>query len=246
MPATGTPLSTAGLAATDPVSPLWHPSPNFGERRGGAEPDIVVLHYTAMRSAEAARAVLCDPAKEVSAHYLIDEAGSVLQLVEEAQRAWHAGAGRWGEVCDVNSRSIGIELSNCGGSPFAARQMDALEDLLGGILDRWDIPAHRVIGHSDMAPGRKIDPGARFDWRRLAQRGLSVWPDAGGVPGTAPPDPDRFRADLVAFGYSPEIDFETLLDAFRLRFRPGTRGAPFNSADQKIAAALASLGVGPV
>lgn len=221
---------------------IWHPSPNYGERRGGAKPEIVVLHYTAMRSAEDARAVLCDPVAEVSAHYLIDEAGGVLQLVEEGQRAWHAGAGRWGSVCDVNSRSIGIELSNCGGSPFAAGQMDALEDLLGGILTRWDIPPHRVIGHSDMAPGRKIDPGVRFDWRRLARVGLSVWPETYNTPDRAPLDQEKFHSDLVAFGYSPEVAFETLLDAFRLRFRPTARGAAFELADQQVAAALSKLG----
>lgn len=195
------------------------PSPNFGDRRDGAEPDIVVLHYTAMDSAEAACRTLRNPETEVSAHYLLCEDGSVHQLVDEEKRAWHAGAGRWCDVDDVNSRSIGIEMANTGFTPFAAPLMDALEELLAGILERWSIPPHRVIGHSDMAPGRKIDPGARFDWRRLARAGLSVWPEAGEA------EPGDFRPHAEAFGYTGEVDDETLLKAFRLRFRPGSQGS---------------------
>jgi len=129
-----------------------------------------------MQTAQAALKTLCNPKTEVSAHYLIAEDGEVLSLVPEDLRAWHAGAGAWGSVTDVNSRSIGIELANPGNCPFAAPQMDALEDLLAGIKTRWQIRPERVIGHSDMAPGRKIDPGARFDWLRLARAGFGVWP----------------------------------------------------------------------
>ncbi|MEM7489564.1 MAG: N-acetylmuramoyl-L-alanine amidase, partial [Pseudomonadota bacterium] len=117
------------------------------------------------------------PETEVSAHYLICEAGGITRLVPEAERAWHAGAGRWGECWDVNSASIGVELSNDGASPFSAAQMDALEDLLADILARHNLPPQAVIGHSDTAPGRKRDPGPRFDWRRLALRGLAIWPE---------------------------------------------------------------------
>jgi N-acetylmuramoyl-L-alanine amidase len=138
---------------------------------------MVVLHYTAMDTAKAALDRLCDPKVEVSAHYLIGEDGQVWHLVDEAKRAWHAGAGQWGSVTDVNSRSIGSELANPGNCPFSEPQMAALETLLAGILQRWDIPPERVIGHSDMAPDRKQDPGARFDWQRLARQGLSVWPN---------------------------------------------------------------------
>ncbi|MBT5821081.1 MAG: N-acetylmuramoyl-L-alanine amidase, partial [Rhodobacteraceae bacterium] len=113
---------------------------------------MVVLHYTAMQSAEDAICTLCDPEKEVSAHYVIGRDGAMTQLVDEAARAWHAGSGRWAECDDINSRSIGIELDNDGFSPFSATLMDALEDLLGGILARWEIPAHHVIAHSDLAP----------------------------------------------------------------------------------------------
>ncbi|MGO4852764.1 N-acetylmuramoyl-L-alanine amidase [Phaeovulum sp. W22_SRMD_FR3] len=220
------------------------PSPNFGPRRAGALPSLIVLHYTAMASAGAARARLCDPQAEVSAHWLVDEAGRAEALVPEAMRAWHAGAGAWGPVTDVNSHSIGIELANPGDRPFPERQMAALEDLLRGIMARWAIPPERVIGHSDMAPGRKIDPGPRFDWRRLALQGLAVWPEA------APPERQqvemRQAADAAAplgqslalLGYPP-AEPEILLSAFRLRFRPGATG-PETAEDRRIAACLAA------
>lgn len=155
---------------------VQHPSGNFGTRKDGAVPSLIVLHYTAMHSAQDALAVLCNPDTEVSAHYLIDRQGCVFQMVQEADRAWHAGAGAWGEIRDVNSHSIGIELCNDGFSPFAAPLMDALEVLLREIMARWTIPPVGVIGHSDCAPGRKIDPGARFDWRRLERAGLALRP----------------------------------------------------------------------
>jgi N-acetylmuramoyl-L-alanine amidase len=208
---------------------LSHPSPNFGERRGKGPVDLVVLHYTAMPTCAEALARLCDPMAEVSAHYLIDTDGTVLSLVDESARAWHAGAGEWGGAGDVNSRSIGIELANPGDRPFVETQMQALERLLLGILDRHTLPAWSVIAHSDMAPDRKGDPGPRFDWRRLALQGLSVWPD--------PATPGDFAADLRAFGY-PEAPDDTLLTAFRLRFRPWARG-PLDNTDRALAADLA-------
>jgi N-acetylmuramoyl-L-alanine amidase len=151
--------------------------------------------------------------------------------VPEALRAWHAGAGEWGGVSDVNSRSVGIELANGGAEPFAARQMAALEGLLAGVMARWGIRPERVIGHSDMAPARKGDPGARFDWRRLARGGLSVWPEAGEA------EPGGFVAAARAFGY-PDAPEEVLLGALRLRFRPWARG-PLDRVDAGIAADLA-------
>lgn len=206
-------------------------SPNFGDRRGGARPDLIVLHYTAMPTCAEARARLCDPAAEVSAHYLVSEAGEAEALVPEEARAWHAGAGAWGGVADVNSRSIGIELANPGDAPFPEPQMAALEVLLAGVMARWDIPPRRVIGHSDLAPGRKRDPGCRFDWRRLALVGLSVWPGEGGDAG-AP-----LAASLRAFGY-PAAAPDTLLAAFRLRFRPWATG-PEEATDRALAHDLA-------
>ncbi len=182
---------------------------------------MVVLHYTAMETAEAACARLCDAAAEVSAHYLISGQGEITQLVAEDMRAWHAGTGAWGNVVDVNSHSIGIELANSGCTPFAAVQMDALEALLTGIMARWSIPAARVIAHSDMAAERKFDPGPRFDWRRLALGGLSVWFDgAEAVDGSW----DDFAVYAHAFGYRCD-DRDALLAAFRLRFMPHKTGA---------------------
>lgn len=217
---------TEGEAGTD-----W-PSPNSGERRGGVRPSLVVIHYTGMVSCAAARERLCDPAAEVSCHWLISETGVAEALVPEALRAWHAGAGTWRGQDDVNSRSIGIELANTGRQPFSEPQMLALERLLAGIFARWGIGAAGVIGHSDMAPGRKADPGGRFDWRRLARAGLSVWP----VPGV----PGDFWADLAAFGY-PEAAPDAMLTAFRLRFRPwaaGADGRPLDDIDRALAAGL--------
>ena len=202
------------------MTPIWHPSPNFGPRRGGARPSLVVLHYTGMASADAALARLCDPGPEVSAHYLIDEAGRVFALVAEEMRAWHAGAGSWAGITDVNSHSIGVELANSGFEPFPHRQMLALEELLGGILTRWSIPPHRVIGHSDMAPGRKTDPGPRFDWRRLALAGASVWPDMRPIQSL---ESNSFAASASVFGY-PVVSEDILLVAVRRRFRPWATG----------------------
>ncbi len=217
-----------------------HLSPNLGERRLGATPDLIVLHYTAMTSAEAALDWLCDPASQVSAHYLICEQGRTYRLVPEDQRAWHAGAGGWGVCRDVNSRSIGIELANDGHSPFAAAQIDALERLLGQIMARWPIPPQRVIAHSDMAPTRKRDPGCRFDWRRLALGGLSVWPEVTrDQPGDAEARGETgFSRLAAAFGYDPAHDPATLLGAFRQRFRPWATG-PLEARDMAAIADLA-------
>ena len=194
---------------------------------------MVVIHYTAMQSAAGALRALCDPVREVSAHYLIAEDGEVLSLVPEAMRAWHAGAGRWGAVTDVNSHSVGIELANDGCSPFAAPQMDALTDLLKGICARWDIRPERVIGHADMAPGRKIDPGRRFDWRRLARAGRSIWPATQRAP------IDQFVPMMRAFGYTADADADLLLDVFRMRFRPFANG-PLDTIDAGMITDLAT------
>jgi N-acetylmuramoyl-L-alanine amidase len=217
-----------------PVAMIDRPSPNFGPRRNEARPDLIVLHYTAMESAQAALERLCDARAEVSAHYLICEAGQIVSLVPEAQRAWHAGAGAWGKVRDVNSRSIGIELANTSAHPFPEPQILALSELLRGIMQRWTIGPERVIGHSDMAPLRKSDPGRRFDWRRLAREGLSIWPEAGPAPGD-------FMQDAQTFGYvlSDKVDQAAILDAFRQRFRPWAEGALLD-VDRALMADLAA------
>ncbi|MGY9046756.1 MAG: N-acetylmuramoyl-L-alanine amidase [Rhodobacterales bacterium] len=185
-----------------------------------------------MQTAIAARDRLCDPQAEVSAHYVICPKGQIWHLVAEEQRAWHAGAGQWGTVRDVNSHSIGIELANTGAQPFSEPQMAVLDDLLIGIQTRWGIAPKGVIGHADMALGRKIDPGPRFDWRRLARLGLSIWPEvrAGG----------DFYRDAQRFGYAlPEGGEALLLQAFRERFRPGAGGAVCD-ADTALMADLAA------
>jgi len=195
-------------------------SPNFGPRRDGHRPELVVLHYTGMADCDAAERLLCDPARKVSAHYLLSARGRVVPLVDEDMRAWHAGAGAWRGGEGVNSRSIGIELDNDGTAPFAAPMMDALDTLLAGILGRWRIRPRGVIAHSDMAAGRKTDPGPRFDWRRLALQGLAVWPDAAGP---AAVDAGAFRAHAARFGY-PEMADALLLKTFRSRMRPWAKG----------------------
>ncbi|WP_093035160.1 N-acetylmuramoyl-L-alanine amidase [Roseovarius azorensis] len=200
---------------------------------------MIVLHYTGMQNLDAALERLCDPGSEVSAHYLISETGEVLRLVEEEMRAWHAGAGQWGDVTDVNSRSIGIELVNTGAHPFPEPQMAALERLLPEVMGRWGIAPERMIAHSDMAPLRKSDPGPHFDWRRLAMRGLSVWPQMQVTPG-AGDLAARFVGDAQAFGYAVagENMPDDVLRAFRMRFRPAVTG-PLDAVDSALIGDLA-------
>lgn len=157
-----------------------------------------------------------------------------MHLVPDEMRAWHAGAGEWLGAGDVNSRSIGIELDNDGLTPFSEPLFAALERLLATLLAAWQIGPEGVIGHSDMAPGRKIDPGRRFDWHRLARQGLAVWSDASG---------DRvndaqFKADAQSFGYG-DMDDGLLLDVVRMRFRPWAHG-PLDGTDCALMADLAA------
>lgn len=217
---------------------LTYPSPNFGPRRSGLRPALVVIHYTAMQTAELALDRLRDPEIEVSAHWLVTRGGELASLVAEADRAWHAGAGAWGGITDVNSASIGIELDNDGFSPFTEPQMVALERLLEDVLRRWGIPAEGVIAHSDLAPGRKGDPGPRFDWRRLSRSGLAIWPESSGRAEGGEPVP-RFAESAARIGYPVEMaGEEAVLGAFRLRFRPGVDG-PETERDRMLAADLA-------
>ena len=193
------------------------PSPNHDERPAGQPVDILMLHYTGMPSAEASLARLCDPAAKVSAHYLIEEDGTVWQLVDEARRAWHAGVGFWAGATDINARSIGIELQNPGHEfgyrKFPEAQMQALIELARGILARHPIPAARVLGHSDTAPTRKDDPGELFDWRRLAQAGVGLWPDERPAAGS------DWQGLLGQYGYDMR-DPAAALRAFRRHFEP--------------------------
>lgn len=196
-------------------------SPNQGARRDGLRPSLVVLHFTGMASAEAALDRLCDPEAEVSSHYLICTKGLLYQLVPEEQRAWHAGAGEWRGEEDINSRSIGIELDNAGDHPFSEPLMASLETLLADILARHGIASHGVIGHSCMAPGRKADPGPRFDWARLARQGL-----AAGLRARNPRDLTEaaFAQAARKAGFTADVPFETLLATTRLRTAPWRRG----------------------
>ncbi len=217
----GIPVRSA-VPSTTELNPIWHPSPNFGERRGGLKPSLIVLHYTAMDSAQEALDRLCDPQYEVSAHYLIGSDGSLWQMVREKDRAWHAGAGEWCGQDDINSRSIGIELDNRGDHPFSEPQMIVLERLLTGLSQRWTIPPKGVIGHSDMAPGRKLDPGSRFDWQRLEHQGLAKPQGTGEHPQNA--EMQEFKRLAHEAGFTANVDDETLLNTVRLRYRPWGKG----------------------
>lgn len=221
-------------------------SPNFGPRRGCSGPDMVVLHYTAMATAGEALERMCDPAAEVSAHYLVGEDGRVFQLVTEEQRAWHAGVSTWGGEVDVNSHSIGIELANpaslAGFPPFTAPQMRALEGLLEEITKRWRIAPSRVLGHSDVAPGRKADPGPKFDWRRLALAGLAVWPqDDDGAHHGDIWEAFSKAAHLAGYRCREGGEWAEVLHAVRLRFRPWAAGSPISAADLGVIRNLARL-----
>ncbi len=205
------------------MSDLVHaaaPSPNWNER---ALPiSMVVLHYTGMPTAAEALARLTDPAAQVSAHYLIDEDGTVTRLVDEAKRAWHAGAAYWRGISDVNSASIGIELVNPGHEwgyrPFPETQMGSLIRLLADIVWRHAVPLANVVGHSDVAPARKMDPGELFDWARLARFGLAL-------PVPRPrirllhENPGAFYLGLERFGYDI-ADGHAAVRAFQRRWRP--------------------------
>lgn len=223
---------------------IQQPSPNFGARRENALPDMIVLHHTAMETAQAACDRLCDSSTEVSAHYVISECGEIIQLVAENNRAWHAGAGTWAGVSDINSRSIGIELANSGPlhdlPPFSDPQIQALEALLSDIKTRWAIVNERIIGHSDMAPDRKFDPGPKFDWRRLAIGGLSIWPS---YVSHQPVDWETFKTHAKCFGYYAAKDtkagWDAVLKTFRLRFRPDKVG-DLDEVDMGIISSLAT------
>lgn len=196
------------------------PSPNFNERK--LPISMVVLHYTGMQSADAALERLCDPEAEVSAHYMIDEMGLVTQLVDEEYRAWHAGRSLWRGISDVNSASIGIELVNLGHefgySPFTDSQMSSLTPLLTNIVQRYQIMPVNVVGHSDVAPARKTDPGELFDWEMLARLRLALH-----VPRAKMrllyDNPGAFYLGLERLGYDI-TDGRAAVAAFQRRFRP--------------------------
>jgi N-acetylmuramoyl-L-alanine amidase len=199
-----------------------NPSNNHGARRECDSPDLVVLHYTAMETDQEALERLCSSDHKVSAHYLISASGEIFQLVAEDRRAWHAGLSYWAGQRDVNSRSIGIELDNNGSAPFPYPQSRALVALCQDILQRWSIPTWRVVAHSDIAIGRKIDPGPIFDWYGLAKENIGIWPALGQVAlGT---DEAQFLEDAAIYGYETTLGLKLVLSAFRLHFRPMAQG----------------------
>jgi len=221
---------TLSACAPAPVrNPIaqWVPSPNFDARR----PVLIVIHFTNEHSAEQALHTLrtANSGGPVSSHYLIGNDGRIYQLVADSERAWHAGAGRWGTITDVNSASIGIELDNDGDSPFTQVQIDNLLRLLADLTDRFRIPRTQIIGHEDLAPGRKDDPGPRFPWQQLAQSGFGLWPR-----GTLVDPPVGFDpwAALGLIGY-PLDDRASTVRSFHHHFR-GMDGDALDAQDLRI------------
>jgi len=212
------------------------PSPNHDMRNTAI--DMLVLHYTGMASAEAALTRLCDPSAKVSSHYTIDEDGTVYAHVPEDHRAWHAGVSHWAGVDNVNACSIGIELVNPGHEfgyrAFPEAQVAALVELCRGIQTRHAIPAARVLGHSDVAPARKDDPGELFPWRHLAGEGIGAWPDNRGG--------DADANALIRYGYDPAAPKDKVITAFQRHFRPARLTGLW---DDECAGLLASLLVLP-
>jgi len=212
-------------------------SPNFGPRAGVSRPDMIILHYTGMKTGEGAEAWLCAPESQVSSHYLVHEDGHIVQMVRESDRAWHAGKSFWRGVTDVNSHSFGIEIANPGHEfgyhSFPGKQITAVIDLCRGIIARHPVPPQRVLGHSDVAPGRKVDPGEKFPWRKLAEAGIGhfVAPArAGGKPilghGDRGAAVEELQSMLSLYGYGVDITgvydppTSVVVSAFQLHFRP--------------------------
>lgn len=191
-------VASVGCASAPPHNPLaqWHASPNHNERRA----QLIVLHHTQQDSVERSLRTLSthNSQGQVSAHYLIGEDGRIYQLVAEDRRAWHAGAGRWGDISDLNSASIGIEIDNDGVEPFSEAQIQSLLTLLADITRRLSIPRYMIVAHGDIAPTRKSDPSVLFPWARLAQAGFGLWPRADRV---APPPGFDAWAALRLVGY---------------------------------------------
>ena len=222
--------------APDHAGAEVRPSPNFGPRVGRIGPDMIILHYTGMVTGAAAEAWLCDEASNVSSHYLVHENGRIVQMVRERDRAWHAGKSSWRGVTDINSCSVGIEIVNpghlLGYRNFPERQIEAVIELCKGVVARHAILPERVLAHSDVAPGRKIDPGERFPWRRLAGAGIGhfvaparIGKDRPIGPGHHGPAVEELQSMLSTYGYGLEItgvfDEPTgvVVKAFQLHFR---------------------------
>ena len=217
------------------------PSPNHGPRRDGPRADMLLLHYTGMKSGQAALERLCDREAKVSSHYMVFETGRIVQMVPEALRAQHAGVSLWAGDDDINSRSIGIEIENPGhdlGYPdFSKREIDAVIELCRDIVKRLKIRPNFVLAHSDVAPTRKQDPGEKFPWAKLYESGVGLWVKpapitAEGSPSTSLRQGDKgdavsiLQKQLAQYGYgvptTGEYDALTkaVVTAFQLHFRP--------------------------
>jgi len=203
-------------------------SPNFNERKGGQNPSMLILHYTGMKTAKAALEHLCDPKSEVSAHYLIEENGKTHHLVPDNKRAWHAGLSHWRGETDINSASIGIELVNPGHefgyTEFPDKQIKSLIKLCHKLLKTYNIMPSNVLGHSDIAITRKIDPGHLFPWERLAGQSIGLWPKPNEHDYQAAEDvildQDKLKNCLANFGYDPTKGLDETLIAFHRHFTP--------------------------
>lgn len=230
-------------------------SPNFGTRRDVDRPTMIILHYTGMRSAEMAESWLCDPASEVSSHYLVHEDGSVVQMVRETDRAWHAGKSSWHGQTDINSRSVGIEVVNPGNladhPPFFDVQIASVIALCRDICARNAIGGEFVLAHSDVAPGRKIDPGPAFPWEDLCLAGIGrlpavkTWPDQPPIgQGDCGATVEQLQSMLQMIGYGIEINgafdasTKAVVEAFQLHFR---RSRVDGVADAETQALIAEL-----
>ena len=222
---------------TGQAGAIWAPSPNWGARRA----QLAVLHHTDSNSARRSLEILGEPSREVSAHYLLGRDGTLWQLVDENARAWHAGASAWGTVGDVNSASVGIEMCNDAQSEYPPAQLAALEALLRGVMERHRLTAAQVVGHADVAPGRKSDPGMNFPWAWLESRGLAVGP--GGWERAEPVG--DWAAALAQIGYASGTDCQRLA-SFRLRLSGRVPAGPACEAGleekQALAAFLANAG----
>lgn len=233
-------LLAAGCATrwqSSPLATLRAPSPNWGERRF----ELVVLHHTGETSFARALASLTDPKSGVSAHYLISRTGEIAQLVDERDRAWHAGASRWGPIDDINSASLGIELDNDGDEPFPEAQISALISLLGDVTARYAIDRRNIIGHADIAPTRKADPSRRFPWAVLAAHGFGLWctPEAReAATDEALPEPDLLR--LIGYQVTDERDLVAARHAFRLHFAALDDSGPLDAKERTLLACIAS------
>lgn len=223
------------------ITPKHAPSPNHDERPD-VPTDMLILHYTGMRSAAEAIERLRDPVARVSSHYVVEEDGLVWQLVPEGRRAWHAGISAWRGHTVLNDRSVGIEIVNPGHEwgyrPFPALQMAAVCDLSLEILGRHPIPPRNVVAHSDIAPDRKQDPGELFDWEGLAQNGVGLWPGNDGAEVAV----DQVPAALSRIGYRSDLPLDVLLTAFQRHWRPAqVTGQADAGTRARLAGVLAAL-----